>query len=272
MSASAVVFVVGFVVGLAVMVVGLWLPRRRRVRRSSGSRLGDLLPSLSAGEEANLRLAGITPTLYGVQRVTGLAAGLAVGAVVGLLWQGVGIAAFALALLVGATGWVLPMLGMRDTASKARDDFDRVVRVWIALVAQQVRAGTDPSVAMLVAARAGRRPAWDVLYRSLLAAQQQRRAAWEGLADIVDRYGVHSLGPAISALGLAAQHGTRVADAVLAAADTLWRESVSRERERVARRAQVIVVPATLVALGLAALLVYPPFSALTGGGLVGRP
>ena len=162
------------------------------------------------------------------------------------------------------------MLGVRDTARKARDEFDQVVRVWIALVAQQVRAGADPSAAMLEAARAGRRPAWGLLHRFLLVAQHERRPAWEGLADIVERYGLHRLAPAVSALALAARRGTKVADAVLVAADDLWRQSVSQQRERAAKRAQIVVVPATGVALGLAAILVYPPFTALTGGGLAG--
>ena len=86
----------------------------------------------------------------------------------------------------------------------------------------------------------------------------------------MERYGVHSLAPVVSALGLAAERGTRISEAVLVAADTLWRDTTSREREKAARRAQVIVLPATGVALALAGILVYPPFTSLTGGGGVG--
>ena len=76
----------------------------------------------------------------------------------------------------------------------------------------------------------------------------------------------------VSALGLAAERGTRVSEAVLVAADTLWRETNSREREKASRRAQIIVLPATFVALALAGILVYPPFTSLTGGGVTGLP
>jgi len=268
-SGAAVVGAAGWTAGLALVAAGLMLPRRRRSRRSPGTGLRDLLPAFSAGDEANLRLAGLTPETYGTQRVAGVLAGLVVGAAAGLAWRGSALGALTVALVGAATGWVLPMLGMRDAAGKARSEFDRVTRLWIALVALQVRAGADTSTAMLRAAQAGERPAWRLLHRPLLAAQQQRRPAWEGLSDIVERYDMQSLAPAVAALGLAAQRGTRVADAVLAVADTLWRQSLSRERERSLKRAQVIVLPATLVALGLAALLVYPPFSALTGGGIV---
>ena len=173
---------------------------------------------------------------------------------------------------VGAGGWVLPMMGVRDTAKKARTEIDQVIRVWIALVAQQVSAGVDPTVAMIAAAGSGQRNSWRLLHRFLLGAQQDRRPAWEGLVDLVDRYGIHSLAPVVSALGLAAERGTRVSEAVLVAAENLWRETTSREREKAASRAQIIVLPATAVALALAGILVYPPFTSLTGGGVVPPP
>jgi len=50
----------------------------------------------------------------------------------------------------------------------------------------------------------------------------------------------------------------------------LWAEETSREREKAARRAQIIVLPATGVAIALAGILIYPPFTALTGGGIAG--
>lgn len=267
--AAGLVFFAGVVL-VAVGVVGP--PRRAGAAQTPGETLRDLLPTLKAGEEQNLRMAGITPETYAVQRVAGLAAGLVVGAAAGLL-TGRGPLGMAVFVAVGgAGGWLLPMMGMRDTAKKSRTEIDQVVRVWIALVAQQVSAGADPSAAMLTAARAGQRDSWRLLHRFLLAAQQQRRPVWEGLSDIVERYGVHSLAPVVSALGLAAERGTRISEAVLAAADTLWRDTASQEREKAARRAQIIVVPATGVALALAAILVYPPFTSLTGGGLTNLP
>ena len=266
---AGLVFFAGAVL-VALGVVGP--PRRRRTQRPAGSTLRDLLPTVKEGEEQNLRLAGITPEAYAVQRFGGLVAGFAAGLVLSvLLGRGV-IGTLMIAALIGAGGWLLPMLGVRDTAKRAREEIDQVIRVWIALVAQQVAAGVDPTVAMLTAARMGRRNSWRILHRFLLAAQQQRRPAWEGLADIVERYGIHSLAPVVSALGLAADRGTRISEAVLVTADTLWRDTTAREREKAARRAQIVVVPATGVALALAGILVYPPFTSLTGGGFTGVP
>ena len=264
---AGLVFFAGAVL-VAVGVVGP--PKRARVQQTPGETLRDLLPTIKEGEEQNLRLAGITPESYAVQRFAGLVGGLAAGAVGSVVWGRGPIGTVLLVAAVGAGGWLLPMLGVRDTAKKARTEIDQVIRVWIALVAQQVSAGVDPTVAMLAAARTGRRNSWRLLHRFLLAAQQDRRPAWEGLVDIVERYGIHSLAPVVSALGLASERGTRVSEAVLVAAENLWRESTSREREKAASRAQIIVVPATGVALALAGILVYPPFTSLTGGGGVG--
>ena len=260
-----------FFAGLVLVAVGVvGPPQRSRAQWAAGETLRDLLPTIREGEEQNLRLAGITPESYAVQRVGGLCAGLAAGLVLAVVLGRGLVGTLLLTVLVGAGGWVLPMMGVRDTAKKARAEIDQVIRVWIVLVAQQVSAGVDPAAAMLAAAGLGRRNSWRILHRFLLAAQQERRPAWEGLVDIVERYGIHSLSPVVSALGLAADRGTRISEAVLVAADTLWRETASREREKAARRAQIIVVPATGIALALAGILIYPPFTSLTGGGGVG--
>ena len=271
MSLGAIAAGVAFFVGLALLAVGIVNPvRRRRERQSQRRSLVDVLPAAKEREGQNLRLAGIAPQAYAIQRFVGLIGGLVAGVVISVLSGRGVLGGVIVTVLVAALGWILPMLGVRDTAKKARGELDDVVRVWVVLVAQQVSAGVDPSEAMLAGARIGKRPAWRLLHRFLLGAQQERRPAWEGLVDIVERYGIFSLSPIVSALALAAGRGTRVSDAVLTAAESLWQDTTSREREKAARRAQVVVVPATGVALALAGILIYPPFTALTGGGAGG--
>lgn len=257
-----------FFAGLAFIYMALRYPHRLRLPADFRESLLDMLPKVKEGEEQNLRLARVSPEVYSVQRVGGAFAGLAVGVIIAVVINRGAVGTVVFALLIGGAGWVIPMLGVRDTAKKARAEIDRVVRTWIVLVAQQVTAGMDPEAAMLYAARTGKRTTWQLLERVLRSARQERRPAWEGLVLLVDRYGVNSLTPIVSALGLATERGTRLSDAVLAAAKTLWQESTSEEREKAGRRAQIVVVPATGVALGLAGILVYPPFTALTGGGV----
>ena len=267
----AVVFGTVFFGGLALLVSAFRRAEQRTSQQPTFTNsLLDMQPSIKEGEEQNLRLAGITPEEYAKQRFIGLVGGVFAGLVLSLLLNRGTIGMVVLVVLTTAAGWFLPMLGVRDTAKKARAELDQVIRAWIVLVAQQVSAGVDPSVAMLDAAQVGRRPSWRLLHRFLLAAQQERRPAWEGLVDIVERYGIHTLAPVVSALGLAAERGTRISEAVLVAAKTLWDDNTSRQREAAGRRAQIVVLPATGVALALAGILVYPPFTSLTGGGGVG--
>ncbi len=260
-----------FCIGIGLIFAAFFQPRAGdtyKVRFSDF--LIKLLPSAGENDESNLRLAGITQEVYAMQRFGGFVVGLVGGFILSLvlgsgpLWT----AATVTSLAVG--GWFFPMLGIRDTAKKARSELDQVIRVWVVLVAQQVSAGVDPSVAMLDAAQMGKRPAWRLLYRYLLAAQEDRRAVWEGLSDVVQRYGVYTLMPAVSALGLAAERGTRVSEAVLVAASTLWEDTISRQRESAAQQSQIVVLPATGIALALAGILIYPPFTFLTGGGVSG--
>ena len=275
---------VAFFLGLVLVVLGVLWPRLRREDRESREDRGDgehpperlgatlrrVLPSVGESQEQNLRLAGITPESYAIHRALGLGGGIVAGVVISMLTGRGPAGIVVLMILTVGVGWTLPILGVRDTARKARAELDQIIRIWVVLVAQQVTAGADPGQAMLTAARIGKRPAWRLLNRFLLAAQLERRQPWEGLVDMVDRYGVYSLGPIVSALGLAADRGTRISEAVLTAAESLWENNVSAEREKAGRRAQIVVVPATGVALALAGILVYPPFTSLTGGGVTG--
>ena len=247
-------------------------PRKRSANRGWRRVAVRLSSSPSGAEAQNLRLAGIAPESYAAQRAGGFIGGSAVGAAVALVWASGALSAIALVALFGLVGWLLPRQGVRDTARRTRAELDQVIRMWIVLVAQQVTAGVEPAAAMLDAARSGDRPTWHLVQRHLLSAQHERRPAWEGLVDLTERYGLHNLAPAVAAFGLAAQRGTRVSDAVLVAADTLWRDTMQREREAAERRNQIIVLPATVVALALAAILIYPPFVSLTGGIIVGAP
>ena len=262
----------GFACGVALAAAALFPRPATRSLRSTTARMRELVPEPRPNRAADLLLAGVTPQAYLAQRIGGAAAGLAAGAVAAVWWTSTTAAAVAAVAVFAAAGWLVPCQGVRDAAKRARVELDQVVRLWIVLAAQQVAAGAEPAHAMMTAAQAGRRPSWRLLHRHLLGAQNERRPAAEGLAALVERYGLASLNQAVGAFGLAARRGTRMADAVLAAADNLWRDTMQREREAAERRNQIIVLPATAVALALAAILIYPPFVSLTGGIVTSSP
>ena len=281
------------VVGLGLLAVGLARPRG-----GAAGRLGrppppaapkSPSPAVGAGDDParrpgplglfepreqymlqSLRLAGMTVAEFTRQRLIGTLGGLAAGVILAVLMGRGPLGTGILAVLVACFGWLLPMLSVRDTARKLRTEIDQIVRMWVVLVAQQVGAGIEPAAAMLQAAQAGTRPGWRLLHRFLLGAQQERRGTWEGLRDMVDRYGIRSLEIIVSSLGLAAGRGTRLSEAILGSAESLWKEHMAKEREQATRRSQLVVVPATGVALALAGILVYPPFTSLSGGGIAG--
>lgn len=258
--------------GITLLTAAVAGSRLGRSRPRAARLVTKMLPRAREGEVQDLRLAGIVQQHYAIQRLIGLFAGITIGAVIAATWADDLLATLALSALLGFAGWQLPRQGARDTARNARAELDHVIRLWIVLVAQQVTAGVEPASAMLTAAEAGTRPGWLLLHRHLLTAQNERRPAWEGLVELVERYGLHNHAPAVAAFGLAAERGTRISDAVLVAAESLWRDNLQREREAAERRNQIIVLPATGVALALAAILVYPPFVSLTGGIIVGTP
>ena len=262
----------GFAGGVGLVAAAL---ARRPAQRPSRAAPVGIWARLSAprpGRTADLLLAGVTAQKYLAQQIAGLAGGLAAGALAAAWWTNTAPAAIAAVAAFASAGWLAPRQGVRDAAKRARVELDQVVRLWIVLTAQQVAAGAEPAHAMLSAAQAGRRPTWRLLHRHLRAAQNERRPASDGLAELTERYGLASLDQTVGAFALAARRGTRTSDAVLAAADNLWRDTMQRERETAERRNQIIVLPATAVALALAAILIYPPFVSLTGGIVTSSP
>ena len=255
----------GFAGGLGLVAAAL-APRPARPPRAAAADIWSRLSEPRPDRAADLLLAGVTPRAHRVQRIAGLTGGLAAGALAAAWWTDTAAAAIAAVAVFASAGWLAPRQGVRDAAKRARVELDQVVRLWIVLTAQQVAAGAEPANAMLSAAQAGRRPTWRLLHRHLRGAQNDRRPASDGLAALVERYRLTSLDQTVGAFGLAARRGTRTSDAVLAAADNLWRDTMQRERETAERRNQIIVLPATAVALALAAILIYPPFVSLTGG------
>ncbi|WP_419838602.1 hypothetical protein [Candidatus Poriferisodalis sp.] len=259
----------GFAAGAVLAGVALFAPsasaspqaplRRSRLVALAGGSFG-------RRRAADLRLCGIAPAVFAVQRAASTAAGVAAGSVAAALWTTT-VTSDAVALAAGAAaGWLLPAQSVRDTARQRRDDVHRAVNAWIVLTAQQVTAGAEPAAAMLASARANDTAPWQLLTRHLQSAQNRVRPAAEGLRELAERYRLDGVDQAVGALELAARRGTRLSDAVLAAAGVQWAHSVAAERETAQRHNQIIALPATAVALALAAILIYPPLVSLTGG------
>lgn len=235
------------------------------VRRAAARRLSDQ-------RAADLRLAGITPPAFLAQQALAAASGLLGGVLAGVEWTSTALGASAAPAACAAAGWLLPAQAARDTARQRRHDLQHAIGAWIALTAQQVHAGAEPAEAMLRAACANSTLPWQILARHLRAAQNETRPASDGLADLADRYRLDGLDETLSALQLAARRGTRLADAIVAAAANQWQRRIAAERETAQRHNQIIALPATAIALALAAILIYPPLVSLTGGIVATRP
>ena len=237
-------------------------PTRHRSRSASRWAARKLSPQRTA----DLLLAGIAPGRFLAHQALGAAAAGAAGIAVAAARAAEPLTAASVAAVCITVGWLLPGQRARDTARQRRHDLGQAVNAWMALTAQQVNAGAEPAAAMITAAKANNTLPWQLLARHLHAAQNERLPAAAGLAEIVRRYRLESLDETLGALSLAAQRGTRLAAAVVASARNEWQRQIARERETAQRHNQIIALPATAIALGLAAILIYPPLVSLTGG------
>lgn len=224
----------------------------------------------TGAELQDIRMVGTTRERLTQQRFGFLTLGLIGGFAIGAFWQGFSLMAFLLGIIGGFLGWIFPALSVRNKAKAKRIDAERVIRLWIVLAAQQVTAGMDPAPALLHASAIGTLPTWKLLRWYMLDAQFKHQPLWDGLRQLDRDYGLRILSPMVSALSLATDRGTRVSNALIAAGDLSWRAAIAAEEEAAARSEQIVILPSTLIGVGLAVALVYPPMSSLTQGLSVG--
>jgi tight adherence protein C len=166
-------------------------------------------------------------------------------------------AAAVVAVAAGCVGAVLPRPALRVDADKRRSEMREVVAVICDLAAVVVAAGEDADGALIEAAGAGQGWAFDEVRRAL-AATTSRQGAWETLRGLGERLRVDELVTLAQNMGLAAQQGAKVRDALNAQARSL-REIVAAEVETKAGGAtDSMSLPLALLGIGFMVMIGYP--------------
>jgi pilus assembly protein TadC len=204
---------------------------------------------LAAKVAAGLGLFLLAPVVWSILRVAGVPLPTA-------------IPAFA-ALLLGALGFFLPDLVLRQEAAKRRRDFKRTVGIFLDLVAMNLAGGRGLPEALLAAATVGDHWTLVRIRQSLANARLYGTTPWVALGDLGKEIAVEELQDLSGALTLAADDGAKIRASLSARAATMRRKELTQAEGEEGEKSQSMLVAQMLISTAFLVFLAYPAVAQL---------
>jgi tight adherence protein C len=204
---------------------------------------------LAAKTAAGLGLFLLGPVVWSILRVAGVPLPTA-------------IPAFA-ALLLGALGFFLPDLILRQEAAKRRRDFTRTVGIFLDLVAMNLAGGRGLPEALLAAATVGDHWSLVRIRQALANARLYGTTPWVALGELGREIAVEELQDLSGALTLAADDGAKIRASLSARAATMRRKELTQAEGEEGEKSQSMLVAQMLISTGFLVFLAYPAVAQL---------
>lgn len=239
------------------------------------ARLGDKLEVVAA--DHNWRLGRVRTDLAIMNRTLGAFLATKVLYGVGLfllapvLWSILRIGGLGLpvvlpalgAILLGLFGFLIPDLALRGEAADRRDDFRRVVGIFLDLVAMNLAGGRGLPEALLTASTLSEHWALVRIRQALNNARLFGITPWASLAELGRAIGVDELRDLSAALSLAAEDGAKIKLSLSARAATMRRRELADVEGEAGEKSQSMLVAQLLICMGFLVFLAYPSVSQL---------
>lgn len=203
-------------------------------------------PERQLAEQATAAVTGLllAPALTGL---------LAAGGIV-LPWQ----LPAACALALGAAGFTLPALAVRQEAAARRADARHALAAFLDLVVISVAAGSGVEAALTYAAAAGHGWAFTQIRGALEVARLTRRPPWEALADLGTQLGISELTELAASITLAGTEGAKVRASLTAKAAAMRARQLSEAETTAQSATERMSLPLVLLFAGFLLLIGYP--------------
>jgi tight adherence protein C len=217
---------------------------------------------------ADLAVTRRTPVRHTLDKLGFLLAGLLVGGVAALLpllgteasWY-----PLALAVVLGALGFVAPDVALRSAALTARRRWAHALTVYVDIVGISLAGGAGVDDALYGAASAGQGAEFGLLGAELLAARTRRRTLWNALDELGQRLGVAQLRELAASIDLAGETGSRIRETLLAKAKAMRNRQLSDVEADAQRATETMGVAPALMALAAVLLIGYPAVANFVG-------
>ncbi|MGW0891504.1 type II secretion system F family protein [Saccharopolyspora sp. NPDC002578] len=214
---------------------------------------------------ADLDLLERTPQQYLAQRVRGAALGTAIGAGIGLLGS-ITVVPPTLAVILGVVGGaglgMLPYFQLRDAAAQRREDYRRVLAVYLDLVAQERNAGRAATPALREAAELTEHPLFLRIRATVTQAHRLGHTPWDALRDLGDRLRLPELAE-VADLADTAADGAAIATSLHTKAASLRHAALATDTADAHSRSERLTLPTSLLMLAFLGLVLYPTVAQL---------
>lgn len=177
-----------------------------------------------------------------------------------------GVTTVALGGVGAVSGFVLPDVALRSSASHMRRDFVHSFSGFLDLVNVLLAGGAGLETALVAAADAGDGPAFDHLRTALARARMSQRSPWEEFYALGERLGITQLVEVAGSLQLAGEHGARVRTSLSARADALRFRQMSEIEASANSSTERMGLPMVMLFLGFLVLIGYPAVTNVIGG------
>lgn len=234
-----------------------------RLMRSLGLRLDPL--------EADLRLVGRSIEEHMAQKVLLALFGLALPALLGVLWVALGIGVspaipLGAGLALGVFFFFAPDLALRSEAAERRKEFKRSLGSFLDLVVISLAGGAGVESALRDAAGVGRGWAFAQLRNALDVTALTGETPWAVLARLGDEVGVNELVQLSSSVSLAGTEGARVRESLAVKATSLRDHALAEAEAEAESATEKMAVPVVLLFVGFLVLVGYPAIDLILTG------
>lgn len=169
------------------------------------------------------------------------------------------------AIAFGAFGFFLPDLALRGEAKERREDFRRVVGIFLDLVAMNLAGGRGLPEALLTASTISDQWSLIRIRQALANARLFGTTPWAALGELGREIGVDELQDLSAALSLAADDGAKIRQSLAARAATMRRRELADVEGDAGEKSQSMLVAQLLICFGFMVFLAYPSLSQLAG-------
>jgi Flp pilus assembly protein TadB len=216
----------------------------------------------------DLALLGRSPETFLVHKLAAATAGLGSFALLGVFFAATGTAMpwqipAAASLAAGVGMFFFPDYDVRAEAARRRRDFTHAFVAYLQLVRLARTAGAGTNEALEYAARIG--DGWP--FARIAAALEDARTAheppWRHLAVLGEQIGVPEVTELAGTAEIAGSEGAKIAATLAAKTESLRGQLLAATRSRANSRTTTMIVPLSLLGLGLVLLMAFPAFYTL---------
>jgi hypothetical protein len=225
-------------------------------------------PGRLAIPRTDLALLGRSPETFLVHKLTAAAAGLGSFALLGVFFAATGTAMpwqipAAASLTAGAGMFFFPDYDVRAEAARRRRDFTHAFVAYLQLVRLARTAGAATSEALEYAARIGDGWPFERIAAALADARTAHEPPWRHLAALGEAIGIPEVSELAATAEIAGSEGAKIAATLAAKTESLRSQLLAATRSRANSRTTTMIVPLSLLGLGLVLLMAFPAFYTL---------